>query len=63
MSALVFSLTDSNGKTLVCLNREVYHTSRMQRVSCVRFSGDSTYVLSGSDETNIRWVQCDDLTA
>lgn len=35
-------------------SREVYHTSRMQRVSCVRFSGDSTYVLSGSDETNIR---------
>lgn len=35
-------------------SREVYHTSRMQRVFCVTFSGDSTYVLSGSDETNIR---------
>lgn len=35
-------------------SREVYHTSRMQRVFCVSFSGDSTYVLSGSDETNIR---------
>ena len=34
--------------------REVYHTRRMQRVFCVRFSADSTYVLSGSDETNIR---------
>ena len=34
--------------------REVYHTSRMQRVFCVTFSGDATYVLSGSDETNIR---------
>ncbi|KAL9961477.1 hypothetical protein ACROYT_G030423 [Oculina patagonica] len=35
-------------------SREVYHTRRMQRVFCVRFSADSTYVLSGSDETNIR---------
>jgi len=35
-------------------SREVYYTSRMQRVFCVSFSGDSTYVLSGSDETNIR---------
>lgn len=35
-------------------SREVYHTSRMQRVFCVCFSGDSKFVLSGSDETNIR---------
>jgi len=35
-------------------SREVYHTQRMQRVFAVTFSGDSTYVLSGSDETNIR---------
>ena len=49
----------SNGWALICSNREVYHTSRMQRVSCVRFSGDSTYVLSGSDETNIRWIKCE----
>ncbi|EDO42857.1 predicted protein [Nematostella vectensis] len=35
-------------------SREVYHTRRMQRVFCVRFSADSQYVLSGSDETNIR---------
>ena len=39
---------------LICFGREVYHTRRMQRVFCVRFSADSTYVLSGSDETNIR---------
>ncbi|KAK3735678.1 hypothetical protein QZH41_011999, partial [Actinostola sp. cb2023] len=37
-------------------SREVYHTKRMQRVFCVRFSADSTYVLSGSDETNIRYI-------
>ncbi len=34
--------------------REVYHTRRMQRVFCVKFSADSKFVLSGSDETNIR---------
>ncbi len=34
--------------------REVYHTRRMQRVFCVKFSGDSKFILSGSDETNIR---------
>lgn len=35
-------------------SREVYHTKRMQRVFCVNFSGDGTYVTSGSDDTNIR---------
>lgn len=35
-------------------SREIYHTSRMQRVFCCTFSGDATYVMSGSDETNIR---------
>ena len=35
-------------------SREVYHTKRMQRIFCVKWSSDATYVLSGSDETNIR---------
>lgn len=35
-------------------SREVYHTKRMQRIFCVKWSADSTYVLSGSDESNIR---------
>ena len=35
-------------------SREVYHTKRMQRIFCVRWSSDSTYLLSGSDEMNIR---------
>ena len=35
-------------------NREVYYTKRMQRVFCVKWSGDCKFVLSGSDETNIR---------
>lgn len=35
-------------------SREVYHTKRMQRIFCAKWSSDATYVLSGSDETNIR---------
>ncbi|CAH1772969.1 unnamed protein product [Owenia fusiformis] len=35
-------------------SREVYHAKRMQRVSCVKWSRDNKYILSGSDETNIR---------
>ena len=43
---------------LLCLNscrsREVYHTKRMQHVVCVKWSADNKYVMSGSDEMNIR---------
>jgi WD repeat and SOF domain-containing protein 1 len=35
-------------------SREVYHTKRMQRVFSVGFTSDAEYVLSGSDDTNIR---------
>lgn len=35
-------------------SREVYHTKRMQRVEVVRWSLDNKYILSGSDEMNIR---------
>mmetsp|Transcript_37850 Transcript_37850/g.84390 ORF Transcript_37850/g.84390 Transcript_37850/m.84390 type:complete len:450 (-) Transcript_37850:359-1708(-) len=35
-------------------SREVYTTKRMQRVFAVRFSGDGTYVFSGSDDMNVR---------
>lgn len=34
--------------------REVYHTKRMQHVICVKWSSDNKYILSGSDEMNIR---------
>ncbi|XP_057972238.1 uncharacterized protein LOC131160495 [Malania oleifera] len=35
-------------------SREVYHTKRMQRVFCVKFSCDASYVISGSDDANLR---------
>lgn len=35
-------------------SREVYHTKRMQHVTCVRWSSDNKYILCGSDEMNIR---------
>lgn len=35
-------------------SREIYHTKRMQRLTCVAWSKDNKYVLSGSDEMNIR---------
>ena len=35
-------------------SRDCYHTKRMQRVFSVQFSMDSKYVLSGSDDGNVR---------
>lgn len=35
-------------------SREIYHTKRMQRVHVVKYSTDSRYILSGSDDFNIR---------
>ncbi|PVH16873.1 uncharacterized protein CXQ87_004430 [Candidozyma duobushaemuli] len=35
-------------------SREIYHTKRMQRIFSVCFTTDSRYILSGSDDTNIR---------
>jgi len=35
-------------------SREVYHTKRMQRVFNVRFSQDSKFVFSASDDMNVR---------
>merc|ERR1719189_3300340 len=35
-------------------SREVYHTKRMQRLTCVAWSRDNRYILSGSDEMNLR---------
>ncbi|KFD45460.1 WD domain, G-beta repeat protein [Trichuris suis] len=35
-------------------SREIYHTKRMQRVMVVSWTLDNAYILSGSDEFNIR---------
>ncbi|KAE8751631.1 hypothetical protein FOCC_FOCC001479 [Frankliniella occidentalis] len=35
-------------------SREVYHTKRMQKLSVVSWSLDNKYIMSGSDEMNIR---------
>eukprot|EP00708_Paratrimastix_pyriformis_P002103 GAFH01000842.1.p1 GENE.GAFH01000842.1~~GAFH01000842.1.p1 ORF type:complete len:583 (-),score=150.39 GAFH01000842.1:857-2605(-) len=35
-------------------SREVYYTKRMQRVFAINYTGDAKYVLSGSDDTNVR---------
>ncbi|KAG9444093.1 hypothetical protein H6P81_015433 [Aristolochia fimbriata] len=35
-------------------SREIFHTKRMQRVFCVKFTCDASYIVSGSDDTNLR---------
>ena len=35
-------------------SRDIYHTKRMQRVFAVKYTLDSRYVLSGSDDGNVR---------
>ena len=35
-------------------SREIYHTMRMHRIFSTRFSGDSNFILSASEDTNIR---------
>ena len=35
-------------------SREIYHTRRMQRIGTCKFSGDGRFVLSGSEDTNVR---------
>merc|ERR1711976_722860 len=34
--------------------REIYHTKRMQRVFTVNYTADNKYIVSGSDDTNLR---------
>ncbi|ODQ77919.1 hypothetical protein BABINDRAFT_40569 [Babjeviella inositovora NRRL Y-12698] len=35
-------------------SRDIYHTKRMQRVFCTKFSMDAKYILTGSDDGNVR---------
>jgi len=45
----IFNLSDRNGYA-----RDTYHTKRMQRVFTVNYTMDNTYIISGSDDTNVR---------
>ncbi|GMM37992.1 rRNA-processing protein [Saccharomycopsis crataegensis] len=53
-------VTGSYDKTIRIFNvneghsREVYHTKRMQQVYCTKYSLDSKFIYSGSDDCNIR---------
>jgi WD repeat and SOF domain-containing protein 1 len=40
----------ANGGT----SRDIYHTKRMQRVFTVQYSMDNTFIISGSDDSNLR---------
>lgn len=35
-------------------SRDIYHTKRMQRLTCAAWSLDDRFIFSGSDEMNIR---------
>lgn len=35
-------------------SREIYHTKRMQRVFTVKYSFDNNFIMSGSDDGNLR---------
>jgi WD repeat and SOF domain-containing protein 1 len=45
----LFNLSQRNG-----VARDIYHTKRMQRVFSVNYTMDNTYIVSGSDESNVR---------
>jgi WD repeat and SOF domain-containing protein 1 len=35
-------------------SRDIYHSRRMHNVLAVQFSGDGRFILSGSEDTNLR---------
>lgn len=53
-------VTGSYDKTIRIYNardghsRDIYHTKRMQHVFCTKFTMDAKYIISGSDDTNLR---------
>ena len=59
-------VTGSFDKNIIIFNtseeysRECYHDKRMQKVYSVMYSMDDKYVLSGSDDTNIRVLKAVD---
>jgi len=45
----LFNLRNRNGHA-----RDIYHTKRMQRVFTVNYTMDNSYIITGSDDTNVR---------
>lgn len=45
----IFNLKERNG-----FARDIYHTKRMQRVFTVNYTMDNAFIVSGSDDTNLR---------
>ena len=35
-------------------SRDIYHTKRMKHITCVQWTADNKYVISGSDEMCLR---------
>ncbi|KAL7507298.1 hypothetical protein ACHAXN_004488 [Cyclotella atomus] len=42
------------GSSSTGIARDIYHTKRMQRVFCTAYTSDHKFILSGSDDTNLR---------
>ena len=42
------------GSSSTGVARDIYHTKRMQRVFCTAYTSDHKFILSGSDDTNLR---------
>uniref|UniRef100_A0A2K6PHV6 Sof1-like protein domain-containing protein n=1 Tax=Rhinopithecus roxellana TaxID=61622 RepID=A0A2K6PHV6_RHIRO len=57
ISAVLDMQYSPTGKEFLSANksqsRKVYHTKRMQRVICIKWTSDSKYIMCGSDEMNI----------
>jgi WD repeat and SOF domain-containing protein 1 len=45
----IFNLKERNGNS-----RDIYHAKRMQRLFTVNYTMDNAYIVSGSDDTNVR---------
>jgi hypothetical protein len=47
-------LLKNSFQSLLFIFSDIYHTKRMQQISCVQWTQDNKYVISGSDEMCLR---------